>query len=145
MYFNVCNCKIIFFCVCVMLLNYVNEINFRSPQPIVTAEVGSMQPPGYRINAAYRLDEYMRYLERRSNSLNRGASQETIERFTFPHKYKRVSYQLYGQLDSSIHSSFSNIERISSLLPRCHRLSKNQTKKEINVPFVFPNSKIQKM
>lgn len=41
--------------------------------------------------AAYNLEYYMRYLERRSNNFNRGASQETIERFTFPHKYKKVS------------------------------------------------------
>lgn len=41
---------------------------------------------------AFRLEDYMRFLEtRRVASVNRGASQTTIERFTFPHKYKRVS------------------------------------------------------
>ena len=39
----------------------------------------------------YRLEDYMRVVEqRRLIAVNRGASQETIERFTFPHKYKRV-------------------------------------------------------
>lgn len=40
---------------------------------------------------SYRLEDYMRVLDqRRLACLNRGASQDTIERFTFPHKYKRV-------------------------------------------------------
>ncbi|KAK9508614.1 hypothetical protein O3M35_006140 [Rhynocoris fuscipes] len=40
---------------------------------------------------AFRLEDYMRFLEtRRVASVNRGASQTTIERFTFPHKYKRM-------------------------------------------------------
>ncbi|KAG1664153.1 E3 ubiquitin-protein ligase RNF165 [Nymphon striatum] len=37
-----------------------------------------------------RLDDYMRIIEqRRSISINRGATQPTIERNTFPHKYKK--------------------------------------------------------
>lgn len=38
-----------------------------------------------------RFEDYMRVVEQRRLSLmNRGASQETIERNTFPHKYKQV-------------------------------------------------------
>lgn len=38
-----------------------------------------------------RLDDYMRIIEQRRNmAVNRGASQATIERNTFPHKYKRI-------------------------------------------------------
>lgn len=38
-----------------------------------------------------RLEDYMRVVEqRRLAQMNRGASQETIERYTFPHKYKQV-------------------------------------------------------
>lgn len=40
-----------------------------------------------------RLEDYMRVVEqRRLAQMNRGASQDTIERYTFPHKYKQVSY-----------------------------------------------------
>jgi hypothetical protein len=39
-----------------------------------------------------RLEDYMRVVEqRRLAQMNRGASQDTIERYTFPHKYKQVS------------------------------------------------------
>jgi len=39
----------------------------------------------------YRLEDYMRVVEqRRLAAVNRGATQDTIERFTFPHKYKRI-------------------------------------------------------
>lgn len=71
------------------------HINITQPTvvaPIVTAEVGSIQP-SYRNFTAYRLEDYMRFLERRSNNMNRGASQDTIERFTFPHKYKKVKQE----------------------------------------------------
>ncbi|XP_066993989.2 E3 ubiquitin-protein ligase Arkadia [Anabrus simplex] len=38
-----------------------------------------------------RLEDYMRVVEqRRLAQMNRGATQETIERYTFPHKYKQV-------------------------------------------------------
>jgi len=38
-----------------------------------------------------RLEDYMREVEqRRFIQINRGASQDTIERCTFPHKYKQV-------------------------------------------------------
>ncbi|XP_071451097.1 uncharacterized protein [Hetaerina americana] len=38
-----------------------------------------------------RLEDYMRLVERRRLAhMNRGATQETIERFTFPHSYKKV-------------------------------------------------------
>lgn len=38
-----------------------------------------------------RLEDYMRVVEqRRLAQMNRGASQDTIERYTFPHKYKQV-------------------------------------------------------
>lgn len=79
-------------------------------QPIVTAEVGPIPSASQFRNVAttYRLEDYMRFLERRSNNFNRGASQETIERFTFPHKYKRVSimvlieYHLKGRIELNL-------------------------------------------
>ena len=38
-----------------------------------------------------RLEDYMRVVEqRRLAQINRGATQDTIERCTFPHKYKQV-------------------------------------------------------
>ncbi|KAF6200003.1 hypothetical protein GE061_006302 [Apolygus lucorum] len=40
---------------------------------------------------AFRLEDYMRFIEnRRVPNPNRGATQTTIERFTFPHKYKKM-------------------------------------------------------
>jgi hypothetical protein len=40
-----------------------------------------------------RLEDYMRVVEqRRLAQMNRGASQDTIERYTFPHKYKQVNH-----------------------------------------------------
>lgn len=36
------------------------------------------------------LQDYMRIVEQRRLAINRGASQTTIERNTFPHKYKKV-------------------------------------------------------
>jgi hypothetical protein len=40
-----------------------------------------------------RLEDYMRVVEqRRLAQINRGATQDTIERCTFPHKYKQVGY-----------------------------------------------------
>ena len=37
-----------------------------------------------------RFEDYLRVVEQRQAQLNRGASQDTIERNTFPHKYKRM-------------------------------------------------------
>lgn len=37
-----------------------------------------------------RLEDYMRIIEQRRLAVNRGASQSTIERNTFPHKYKKI-------------------------------------------------------
>lgn len=38
-----------------------------------------------------RIEEYMRVMQQRhSFAINRGASQTTIESFTFPHKYKKL-------------------------------------------------------
>lgn len=86
-------------------------------QPIVTAEVGSIPSPSQFRNMAttYRLEDYMRFLERRSNNFNRGASQETIERFTFPHKYKRVSklFSLRSQVARANRMFYSIIRRDS--------------------------------
>lgn len=40
---------------------------------------------------SYRLEDYLRLMEqRRIHMMNRGASKDTIEKNTFPHKYKRV-------------------------------------------------------
>lgn len=40
-----------------------------------------------------RLEDYMRIVEqRRLAQMNRGATQDTIERCTFPHKYKQVNF-----------------------------------------------------
>lgn len=42
---------------------------------------------------SYRLEDYLRLMEqRRIHMMNRGASKDTIEKNTFPHKYKRVSF-----------------------------------------------------
>ena len=38
---------------------------------------------------SHRLEDYYRLVQQRQ-SVNRGASQATIERNTFPHKYKKV-------------------------------------------------------
>jgi hypothetical protein len=44
-----------------------------------------------------RLEDYMRVVEqRRLAQMNRGASQDTIERYTFPHKYKQVSRKAHN-------------------------------------------------
>ena len=44
-----------------------------------------------------RLEDYMRVVEqRRLAQMNRGASQDTIERYTFPHKYKQVCGDLFS-------------------------------------------------
>jgi hypothetical protein len=43
-----------------------------------------------------RLEDYMRVVEqRRLAQMNRGATQDTIERYTFPHKYKQVSQVMW--------------------------------------------------
>lgn len=43
-----------------------------------------------------RLDNYMRIVDlRRMGHINCGASQESIESHTFPHKYKRVRINAY--------------------------------------------------
>lgn len=41
-------------------------------------------------NLITRLHHFVRVIEGRSTIGNRGATQEVIERNTFPHKYKRV-------------------------------------------------------
>jgi len=44
---------------------------------------------------SYRLEDYLRLMEqRRIHMMNRGASKDTIEKNTFPHKYKRVSISI---------------------------------------------------
>ncbi|XP_014256477.1 E3 ubiquitin-protein ligase arkadia-B isoform X1 [Cimex lectularius] len=59
------------------------------PAPIVPPEMVPF--PFLTRQLTFRLDDYMRFLEnRRAASAIRGASQTTIERFTFPHKYKRM-------------------------------------------------------
>lgn len=58
--------------------------------PVVTPELVPF--PILTRHMAYRLEDYMRFLESRRvvSTVNRGASQHTIERYTFPHKYKRM-------------------------------------------------------
>jgi hypothetical protein len=52
-----------------------------------------------------RLEDYMRVVEqRRLAQMNRGATQDTIERFTFPHKYRQV-----GQVSSCFRWTPSSI------------------------------------
>jgi len=44
-----------------------------------------------------RLDNYMRIVDlRRMGHINCGATQESIESHTFPHKYKRVRINAYN-------------------------------------------------
>lgn len=45
---------------------------------------------------SYRLEDYLRLMEqRRLHMMNRGASKDTIEKNTFPHKYKRVCITIF--------------------------------------------------
>ncbi|XP_015914444.1 E3 ubiquitin-protein ligase arkadia-C isoform X2 [Parasteatoda tepidariorum] len=37
-----------------------------------------------------RIEDYMRFVDQRRMAVNRGASQATIERYTLPHKYKKI-------------------------------------------------------
>lgn len=47
-----------------------------------------------------RLQDYLRVVEQRHQAqLNRGASQDTIERNTFPHKYKRMKKNIEDNED----------------------------------------------
>ncbi|VVC25107.1 Zinc finger, RING-type,Zinc finger, RING/FYVE/PHD-type [Cinara cedri] len=51
--------------------------------------VGSL--PMLTRHLSYRLEDYLRLMEqRRIHMMNRGASKDTIEKNTFPHKYKRI-------------------------------------------------------
>lgn len=53
-------------------------------------QLGSL--PMLTRHLSYRLEDYLRLMEqRRLHMMNRGASKDTIEKNTFPHKYKRVS------------------------------------------------------
>lgn len=59
-------------------------------------------PLWFSRHMSHRLDDYMRYLENRRNaSANRGASQHTIESFTFPHKYKRMKKETDDMEDNT--------------------------------------------
>lgn len=57
------------------------------------SQIGAL--PMLTRHLSYRLEDYLRLMEqRRLHMMNRGASKDTIEKNTFPHKYKRVSIQL---------------------------------------------------
>lgn len=52
-------------------------------------QLGSL--PMLTRHLSYRLEDYLRLMEqRRIHMMNRGASKDTIEKNTFPHKYKRI-------------------------------------------------------
>jgi len=56
-------------------------------------QLGSL--PMLTRHLSYRLEDYLRLMEqRRIHMMNRGASKDTIEKNTFPHKYKRVSISI---------------------------------------------------
>lgn len=62
-----------------------------SPLPILTRHL------------SYRLEDYLRLMEqRRLHMMNRGASKDTIEKNTFPHKYKRVSIHLLSAINERL-------------------------------------------
>jgi len=59
------------------------------------ADLSELALPMFTRHFSYRLEDYLRLMEqRRLHLMNRGASKDTIEKNTFPHKYKRVSIQL---------------------------------------------------
>lgn len=59
--------------------------------PVLPPEVMSF--PFLARHMTARLEDYMRVVEqRRLAQMNRGATQDTIERYTFPHKYKQVGH-----------------------------------------------------
>lgn len=53
------------------------------------SQIGAL--PMLTRHLSYRLEDYLRLMEqRRLHMMNRGASKDTIEKNTFPHKYKRI-------------------------------------------------------
>ncbi|GAB6019296.1 hypothetical protein CHUAL_000891 [Chamberlinius hualienensis] len=62
------------------------------PIPVLSDGIPMLNPTYQRIYSSYmqtRLEDYMRVVEQR-RLVNRGASQTTIEKNTFPHRYKMV-------------------------------------------------------
>lgn len=54
-----------------------------------------------------RFDNYMRVVDlRRMAHINCGATQESIESHTFPHKYKRVSRQINIKVGKFYHDNY---------------------------------------
>jgi len=57
--------------------------------PQIPPQIGAL--PMLTRHLSYRLEDYLRLMEqRRIHMMNRGASKDTIEKNTFPHKYKRI-------------------------------------------------------
>lgn len=65
--------------------------------PVIAPELTPL--PFLARHMAARLEDYMRVVEqRRLAQMNRGANQETIERYTFPHKYKQVTFTYVNRI-----------------------------------------------